>query len=193
MTFRYDDESHTYWNGERQMLSVTEVLRAGGLLDMMRADEAAMWAGEATHKAVELWFKNTLDEGSVAPIIRPKLEAVIEFAKNTGFVMTASEVPRFNALMNVGTKPDLEGEFPDGSLAIVELKSGTLSPWVQIQTAGQDIVMGGDKTRTRWGLGLAKGRPSIRQHTGTQDHAMFLSCLNIANWKDRHQKTWRTQ
>ena len=181
----YDDETHTYQYAGRKLLSVTGVISGAGLLGDLIGDEHALWRGTAVHKAVELYVAGTLDPESVDPSIQPYLNAYIEFEKATGFKATETEKPYFNAPLGIACKPDLVGHFPNGAEAIVELKSGALSPWVRLQTAGQDLTLGNRVTRLRYALSIpATGKPKVLQHRDPNDYRVFLACVTLANWKN---------
>jgi hypothetical protein len=190
----YDDERHVYEYAGRRLLSVHDVMTAGGLLDGIMGDDYALWRGTAIHLAIELHVKGTLDINTVDTRIAPALGAYIEFERATGFKVVESEKPYYNAPLGIACKPDLLGRFPDGQEAIVELKSGGLAPWVRVQTAGQDTTIGGGITRKRYGLSIpVTGKPSVRPYWDTNDYAVFFACLTLASFKNLHQKTWRKQ
>jgi hypothetical protein len=190
MTFVYDDEKHEYRLDGRKLVSVTGVLKAAGLLDQIWPDDDARWRGEATHKAVELYAKGTLDPATVDPRIQPRLDAFAKFQRDTGFRMIESEKPYYNPAYNLACKPDLFGIFPDGSEGLVEIKSGGLAKWVRLQVAGQDITLGGGRPRSRWGLSLAGGKPSVQRYNDPDDISIFMSAMNVAHWKIKYAN-WR--
>ena len=189
----YDDERHVYQYAGRKLLSVHDVMGAGGLLADMIGDEYALWRGTAVHKAVELHVKGTLDPASVDDRIAPYLRAYLDFEAATGFKVIETEKPYFNPALGIACRPDLLGRFPGGGEALVELKSGGLSPWVRIQTAGQDLTLGGGITRARFGLSIPNtGKPKVLPHRDSNDYRVFLACVTLANWK-KETKTGRTQ
>ena len=180
----YDDERHVYEYAGRKLLSITEVMTTAGLYDGMIGDEFALWRGTAVHKAVELHVLGTLDVETVDERIRPCLQAYIDFEKATGFKVIEAEKAFFNAPLGLAGKPDLLGKFPNGAEAIVELKSGALAPRVGVQTAGQDIVIGGGITRMRYGLSIpTSGKPRVLPYRDSNDYRVFLACVTLASWK----------
>jgi hypothetical protein len=185
----YDDERHVYEYAGRRLLSVTGVMAAAGLYDGVMGDEYALWRGTAVHKAVELHVLGTLDPESIDARIQPYLNAYLDFEAATGFKVTETEKPYFNPSLGIACRPDLLGRFPGGGEALVELKSGGLSPWVRIQTAGQDLVLGGGITRLRYALSIpSTGKPKVLPHRDSNDYRVFLACVTLANWK-RETKT----
>jgi hypothetical protein len=177
------------------MLSVSEVLELSGVKDNMVGSDYHLWVGRAAHRAVELYVKGELDDSTIDEQVRPRLNAYIKFAKSTGFKMTASEVPIFNAVHNLAGTPDLVGVFPDGSEGIIDLKSGVVAPWTRLQLAGYDFILGATKTgsyRVRYGLSVPQsGEPKVMSCWIPDDMTTFRSCLNVAQWKVKQNKTWR--
>lgn len=194
MIFRYDDESHTYWNVDRQMLSVSEVLEAAGVKDTVVGTDYHLWVGRASHRAIELYVKGELDESTVDPLVQPRLDAYKVFEKATGFKVKASEVPIYHGALNVAGTPDLVGVFPDGNEGIIDLKSGAVAPWVRLQLAGYDLILGvmpNGKYRARYGLSVPRtGKPKITSCWLPEDLVTFRSCLNVATFKMKNG-IWR--
>lgn len=182
-TVIYKEETQRPYVDGRRVLSVTDVLRINGMYDGFPASEYALWMGQARHKAIELWIKGTLDISTVHPEILPSVEAYLRFEEVTGFKPTDAEKECWNGGLRLASRLDLIGKFPDGSEAIVELKSGTVSKVAGLQTAGQDIAMGLPR-RKRFGLSVpGSGVPRVVPFSSTDDYGVFLSCLNIAHWK----------
>jgi hypothetical protein len=184
----YDEESQRPFLYGRRVLSVTDVLKVNGLYDAMPVDDYYLWMGQARHKAVELWVKKTLDLSTVHPDITPSLNAYLDFEDNTGFKPYPDGAERkvWNQALQLATRPDLIGQFPDGAEGIVELKSGAVAKPTALQTAGQDIALGGPR-RKRYGLSIPKtGKPSVKPFISSDDYTYFMSFLNTARWKIDH-------
>lgn len=183
--FHYDEETRRPMVGESRVLGATDVLRLSGISEGQAwGSEYDLWCGQARHKAVELWVKGTLDLDTLHEDIRPSLEAFLKFQKETGFRPTHSEYKVWNPVYQVATRIDLLGEFPDGTEVIVELKSGTLAKQTAIQTALQDILMGAQKRRKRFGLSIPKtGKPNVVEYNSRDDYSIAISAMNIANWR----------
>lgn len=182
----YDDEKHLYQFHGQKLLSVSQVLEAGGLKDgLVFGDDYFLWIGNATHKAIELYAKGTLDMATVDPRIQPRLDAYIRFANTTGFKMIESEVARYNPGLGIACRPDLLGVFPGGEEGLVEIKSGGLPNWTRFQLAGQDLTIGPPMKRKRFGLAVQWGKPSVMLYNDPDDYMIFTSALNIARWKSK--------
>ena len=181
-----DREKHEYHHKGHRVLSITDCLRLAGILDTVRGSDFHLWVGTATHRAIELHIKGTLNYETLDPELLPRVKAWDEFVKQTGFVATATEKAVFNAQLNVAGMLDVLGVFPDGKEGIVEIKSGNVSRWAGLQTAGQDILLGG-KHRLRFGIKIPKmGAPVVTLFKDPDDYVVFRSVATVANWKERN-------
>ena len=186
----YDAETQRPFRDGQRVLSVTDVLKINGLYDGFPVDEYFLWMGQARHKAIELLVRGELDIDKLHVDLIPSVNAYIVFEKATGFKpyrgAKGSEVEFWNEQLKLATRLDLLGQFPDKTEAIVELKSGSIGKPTALQTAGQDITMGGPR-RKRYGLSVPKtGAPSVRAFTSSDDYSKFVSCLNVAHLRIEH-------
>ena len=182
--FRVDKERHEYWDGPQKIVSITDCLKSAGLIEARFASDFDMWVGTATHRALELHIKGTLDYKTLDAVLKPRIEAWEDFVQKTGFAVADSELPLYSKILGFAGTLDLRGYFPDGEEGIVEIKSGNVARWAGIQLAGQDTLLGFGKHRKRYGLKIpADGPPCITPFTDPDDYSIFLSALNIARWK----------
>lgn len=187
MTFKADLEKHEYWLGSSQLLSITDCLRSAGLIDIRFATDYDLWVGTATHRAIELYNKGTLDLESLDQELKDRLGAWIDFLQKTGFRPKESEKSVYSPILRIAGTLDVLGDFPDGSEGIVEIKSGNVGGWCAIQTAGQDILLGGNKHRRRFGLKVPRmGDPRVTPHEDMDDYAVFRACVTVSHWKLSH-------
>lgn len=90
----FDSEKHQYfWNGKR-VPGVNQILQELGLAkDFSRVDTFYRDRGIATHKALELYIKGTLDQDSLDPVIVPYFKQGKEwFDKNRNTFRSNPEV-----------------------------------------------------------------------------------------------------
>ena len=183
MTFRVDLEKHEYHLGDDRLISITDCLRTSGLIDVSWATDFDLWVGTATHRAIELYNKGTLDLDTLDPDLRNRIDAWQEFLNQTGFKPKESEKSVYSPILRVAGTLDVLGDFPDGAEGIVEVKSGNVAKWCALQTAGQDILLGG-KRRRRFGLKVPKfGKAVVTSHRNADDYAVFMACVTVAHWK----------
>lgn len=181
--FRFDPETHSYFVGTKKIPSVTQVLKAVNIhQDSAFTNEYDMWVGTASHKAIELHLKGTLDESTLDVRLRPRLDAFKEFQAMTGFKMTESENPRYHEGVLVAGTPDIVGLFPNNTLAIIDEKSGSVRPSTAIQTAGYAFLLREPRAR-RFGIQLkTNGKFSMIEFTDSFDHKIWVQALSIYSW-----------
>lgn len=185
-----DLEKHEYHIGNKKLLSITDCLKSAGLINVAFATDHDLWIGTATHRAIELYNKGTLDLDTLDVDLRPRLDAWISFLKNTGFKPLESEKSVYNFNLQVAGTLDVLGVFPDGAEGIVEVKSGNVAKWCALQTAGQDLLMNGGRGtgrlhRRRYGLSVPRfGEPKVTPHNNPDDYNVFLACVTISHWKE---------
>jgi hypothetical protein len=153
----------------------------------MFATDYDLYVGTATHKAIELHINGTLNYSILDPELIPRIDAWDEFVKHTGFRALETEKAVYNFNLRVAGMLDVYGVFPDGAEGIVEIKSGNVSRWAGVQTAGQDMLMGNSALhRKRFGLKIPKiGKPAVTPFKDVDDYLVFRAAVTIANWKNK--------
>lgn len=63
---RFDEESHSYWKGERRLLNVTSILKHANLTDFSHIDPIYMDRGAAAHSAIHYALDHDLDRADLA-------------------------------------------------------------------------------------------------------------------------------
>lgn len=108
--FEYNDEQHIYRLDGVIIPSVTQVLKAVGILnfDFIPADkrEASMRFGEAVHLATSLRDKNDLELATLSPLIIPYLAGWKKFLSDTGAIIIENEKPSYSPKYRYGFKID---------------------------------------------------------------------------------------
>ena len=75
MRVSFDEATHTYWHGDKEVPGVTSILKAIGLSkDYSNVDTFYRDRGVAVALAIELFLKGTLDEKTIDPVILPYWE-----------------------------------------------------------------------------------------------------------------------
>lgn len=180
-----DREKHEYRYNGRKLISITEAMQAAGVIEKTYGTDYDLWVGTATHRAIELYIKGTLKWETLDPALVPRVEAWGEFVTHTGFVATDTEKAVCNPILGIAGMLDVLGVFPNGKEGIVEIKSGNVSRWAGVQTAGQDMLLGGAR-RQRFGIKIPQfGRPAVKPFNDPDDYAVFHAAIVIANWKTK--------
>ncbi len=191
----FDKEAHRYfWNGH-PVPNVTRIIKP--LVDYSYVDpealEKARQQGVAIHKMVELEVKRSSYERPAW--LDPFCRAWRKFAGDTGFECWLSERPTFHHGMHYATTPDLVGAMPKINVecAVVEVKrSFAAGLAIGVQTAAQKAALESDKSMPRldkrFGLRLLdSGEYRLTEFSDRDDFNVFLSCLTLWRWRERHQ------
>lgn len=184
----FDEALHRYTVKGRTVPSVTQILDP--LIDFSMVDrevlERARRLGTAVHRLIELEVAGTLDESSVSGILVGFLEQWRDFVKVTGFRTLHNELRLYSARYGYAGTMDLHGMLDDETL--IDTKSGATPKTAGLQTAAyhQLGVENGyfPPTTRRRVLDLKEDSWKLsKPYTGTNDLRVFLSQLNVHNWK----------
>ncbi|NBW10802.1 MAG: hypothetical protein EBR82_22520 [Caulobacteraceae bacterium] len=183
----FEPDTHTYrWNGAKRP-SVTQVMRAGGLIDERWFNDAAAWRGSVVHKCCELDDKGTLNEASVDPMAAGYLEGWRKWKRNFGWSAIAVEKFKYHPHLQYCGTPDRVMRGNDGYLCIVDIKTGVPSKAAAIQTAGYCGFLDIPSYVKRYAIQLMpEGDYVVTEYPTSSfsiDWAAFNSCLNINNWR----------
>lgn len=188
----FDAGEHRYWLGQRELPSVTHVLRF--LQDFERVPahvlEAAAQFGAHVHEACHLHNLGRLDWSALDAALVPYLKAYDQFLVDTGFVVSASEERVSCVIPGYAGTLDLRGRLPRprGKIhpTIVDIKtSATLPATVGPQLAAYEHCVTGRHHR-RALLLRADGTYKFPGYDDAADWSLFVSCLNLHRFKEKH-------
>ena len=172
---------------------VTGILQAAGLIDfsMVRQDvmERAQLFGTAVHKTTQLWDLKKLDINSLDPSLLPYLEGWKKFLKDYDLEFTENEIEHSLESKRYGFRgtPD---RWHTIKCLLPDIKTSTqMYVATAVQTAAYQILIEenmGIKIKERLGVQLTEKGYKVEPYKDSSDKAMFLSCLSIYNWKQRH-------
>lgn len=200
----FEPESHVYRlaaTGE-VLPGVTSVLRE--LSDYGRvpkdALERARQIGTAVHRGCELLAGGTLDWNTVHPLVKPRLDAYLKFLAHEKPEILWSEKLVFHRRHKYAGTADLGAQF-DGHRAIIDFKTGLLSTALAgpqtaaylsaknselMEAVGSELYEH-ERYSKRWVLQLREdGDYRLTELKDPADEAVFLSCLNIRKWRQKH-------
>lgn len=184
--FRFEPEAHRYYLGNRELLSVTTVLRDVGLIDPQWFTEEARLRGEYVHTCVALHHEGTLDNATVDPMIEPYFAGYLLFLAETGFAPELVEEQVHNEALGLAGTLDLLGRLPahpPGSKDLIDVKSGHIPPTVGLQLAGYVRCLPPGAYR-RWCLNLpGDGTYRLDRCADRKDDGVFLAALQVAQFK----------
>jgi len=185
-TFRRED--HSYWVGSSELISVTTVLRRTGLISGAEYfTERARRRGEASHLACWYDDQGDLDETTLSPSVRPRLEAWRKFRAATAhWQQVAIEEPMFSTDLGVAGTPDRI--YRSGSqLFIPDIKTAALeAPWWNLQSAGYGLLAERAYGVSRASIRrfsvrlLEDGNFRLAEHRNRADYERFRAALLVA-------------
>lgn len=156
--FRFVEESHTYFLGERILPGITGILKACGYVDPTYYTEDARNRGSHVHLAIKFLNKGTLDWSTVIDRYMGYVVAYEKFVREWNLKVTLFEVPLYHPDLLFAGTPDLVGTCLDNVPCIVELKTGPVMRWTALQTAAQALLIRAWEeqpvSRRRWGVTL---------------------------------------
>jgi hypothetical protein len=137
--FRYVDEPHGYWLGDRQLDSPSSVFAELGLVDKRHYTEASRARGRAVHAGLHFAIKGTLDWNTLHPELHGYVRSGLLWVERRKPTILRLETPLYHpALLFAGTM-DAEWEL-DGWPWVVDWKSGKAPRLTKYQTAGYAML-----------------------------------------------------
>lgn len=197
MALTFERETHTYRLDGTVVPSVTQVLEQIQMLDGIPPDvlERARIRGQHVHEAMALLVRDDLDWESLDPELVPYLEGGKRFLEESGIVVIASELQVYCPITRCAGTLDLFGEWRNSEV-IVDFKATSDVPApVGPQTAGYDFLYDATFTksrrrRKRYCVQLTPRGYKVEPLNDPADYPMFISCLNLWHWRNKH---WRHQ
>ena len=194
----FNESTHTYTLNGVIVPSVTSVLSILNgyegipLQTLQRAAER----GTAVHKATELSDLGELDYGSLDDEISGFLLGWHKFLDDKKPELVAVEKQVYHPSLRYAGTLDRELVL-DGKLSVLDIKSSyKLMPATAPQTAAYAEASNAhrkaksDHIKNRYGLRLtADGNYELQQYKDATDMNVFLSCLNVVRWLEKHNPT----
>jgi hypothetical protein len=158
--------------------------------------EVARQRGTAAHMATELFDGGDLHEPSVHPVVRPYLEGWKKFRAETDFEILEVESLLYHKGFHYAGRADRIGRL-NGELCVIDIKTPViLEPVVSLQLAAyfeaanhQRRAQGLAPLLKRYAVRLTPaGNFSVQEYGEKSDFSVFLSCLQIFNWRAKHNK-----
>lgn len=196
--FREDD--HTYWQGEKRLPSVTEILRP--LMSDLRFVKADVleWKsnlGRAVHQAIELHLADDLEYSSLDNDVAQYFDQFLAFQRDTGFKSLGTELLVSHAIGYAG-RLDCVGKI-NGKDGVFDWKTtAQISPVVALQTAAYAFAFDLDPSHDfmmvngrRYALRLDRSKYKLcpyPPHTYDHDLHAFRALLTMHKWCDNNGK-----
>lgn len=191
----FDEETHTYYFDNKVIPGVTTVIKP--LMNFDNINEEVLQRksvlGTAAHKATELFDEDNLDESSVHPAIIPYLDAWKKFRDETKIEILSSEAKVFYQKYGyAGTYDRIALLY--GSPCLIDIKcTSVLGPHVGTQLAAYKEAHNATndfQVSNRFAVQLRPdGTYRLQEYKDRTDFPVFLSCLQIYKWKNKHAIT----
>lgn len=174
------DSEHRYW--VRDTLGPTlqefsapgfsEIIADLGIKDDGHAffTEDGRNQGNALHGWLLFLAQGQTPDSEPEPGIRGRVEGIKQFLADSGFKLTAGEVPQYDPLSHYACTPDIYGTM-GGAFVVIDCKRANRAGWHPLQTAAQKIALkaGGFDAEKRYSLYLKDFGYSLIEHTDKAD------------------------
>ena len=183
-TLEFVAREHRYFLGDRELPSVTTILKDVGLIDTTFFTETARLRGEYVHLASHYVDDGDLAEDTVHEDYRPYLQAYERFRALLEPTWEYVEHRVHDAVVGYAGTLDRAGRLNNGWRGVIDLKSGSVPPWVGPQTAAYRRCLPQPHTWKRAALQLkADGSFAFVELTDRRDEAVFLAALHVVQFK----------
>lgn len=187
----FDQVSHRYILGTRELPSVTTILKLAGLVDYDAPwfTAEARERGSALHRAVLLDHENDLEEDSLDDELRARLEQFRRFKALKALRVLGAERLICDPVLGYAGTYDLlvEMDLAHGrGTTLLDIKSSD-TPTAPIQTAGYTRCLRpsipGVIFRGQLVVDGGAGMPKFTRHHDMNDESTFRGALIVAHWK----------
>lgn len=179
-----DQETHTYTVGDTVYPSVTQIIKAAGLIDDEWFNEEARERGELVHIATALYDRGQLNWEKVPDEIRGYVLGWIKFREESKCKIVSTE-RQFNSGFGYCGTIDREITL-NGRLGILDIKTGQPQAWHGVQLGGYRIGSGLHGVKT-FSLYLSnRGTYKLVETRDEPEGQMFHAALNLYQYKKRN-------
>lgn len=137
-TFRESD--HTYWLGSERLPSVTEILTNANIIDKAWYTEESAQRGSAVHRACQLLLEGNLNESTVDSRIAGYVAAFRAFKSVVSIGDCECEKLVWSQYLRYAGLTDIDCVL-NGSPALIDIKTGSVPAWVDLQLAAYDNAL----------------------------------------------------
>jgi len=198
---QFDVIEHRYTVDGRVVPSVTQILKAVGLIDYSFIPQAVLLEaarrGRLVHQALEYMDRDELDEESVDPQLAGYITACRRFYRESGFVVADIEKRVYNRLYGYAGTLDRTG-FLERTPAVLDLKTGLVLPGHALQLVGYANCLPQPRRFRRIALQLNDdGTYRVHEYPAAdfeRDTRAFLSAVCCVVWRmnaDKEFRVWR--
>lgn len=183
---RFDPVSHKYHIGDRELPSVTGVMKTARLFDYGEFALAAADRGTEVHTLTELADSGALTRENIPNPLTGYVDGWERFKKETRVIVLAVEEPVVNRIYGYAGKLDRRVTLA-GRESIIDIKTGLSAPWHGAQTTAYARCFSNWPDLSRFCLYIdGDGSYKLEEHKDPRDWDLFRACLTIYAWKARN-------
>ena len=183
----FNEALHEYRVGGILTPSVSQILKANGLMENFRHSETALNNGTAIHRALELHDLGKLDESSLDPRLKKCIDLWEKFKREIGVAVIIGIEERVHfGVLYAGTI-DRRVSLMNGHKAIIDFKSGNPQRWAGLQTApyalAADLEHHKDYERFCAKVHWDNDRIYYTPHNDSTDFNTFMAMATVYHYK----------
>lgn len=192
--FEFDENTHTYKLNGTVIPSVTQILKAAGLISLEYVDKDILNQkadlGRKIHLTTELYDTDSLDDESTHSLLKSYLNQWIKFKSDYEVELDSIETMLYHPVYRYAGRIDRIGKVKMNNFkgkAIIDIKSGVPYHHHAIQLAGYaDLYNYRKKTKDvitkRICVYLTPDDYKVIEHSSLTDRAIFFAALTINNY-----------
>lgn len=193
MLIEFQEEGHSYTIDGKPAVSVTQVMDGyvtgyDGVPQQILQDAAHF--GRSIDLACQFIAEDDLDESTLTPLMVPRINAFKQFLADKKVEIEAHQTRVGDKALMVAGTLDFVVRFNRQRWVIDTKATSAVMPSWGIQTSAYAKYYEantGEKVHKRGALWLrADGSYRLVPHDDAGDYNVFLSCLNIYRWRQRH-------
>jgi len=169
---------------------VTEILQRAGLINTDHFSEYHRDRGTGVHRACHFWDEGDLDDSSLVPEIRVRLDHYRRFLDELHPTIIAAEREVEHSILGYRGRLDRIAEI-NGRVGVLDLKGVSEAAWHGVQVSAYMAAYNSNLNTAkpavaRWNLYLHDDHYRLIERTDRQDFGVFCAALTLARWKEKH-------
>ena len=179
----YDDKTHTYTLGGRNLTSVTTLLQESGIINNKFYTEEGAANGSRRHKLTELYDQQNLNWGTIGEADLAYLEGWMKFREERKVEIQGIEIGAYHPLLGYAGRTDRLALI-DGEPYIIDIKSGAFSKASELQMILYGMMFTYNGQRPNLMLVHLNNKGTYKPNIVTfKDEKFDMSAIRINQWK----------
>jgi len=181
-SFKFNDETHQFFLDDKEIPSVTTILKDFNLIKDGFYGEEFKWRGKFVHSACQYLDEDNLDWKTVEIPLIGYVKAYDKFRQSLTEKPLKIEQPLYSEIHKFAGIIDREYTW-----GVVEIKTGAYAKWHRLQTAAYSYLLNHDDQFPRYGLYLEADQSYKLKSFNVDDHCdldVFLGLVKAYWWKN---------